>query len=288
MTNTTSSPKRFVFHVGAHKTATSLVQKYARDKESEIEAFGIRYIPRSDMNDFVGWGKHIVSAGPDFKARIEEEMALDSTRLVFTSHENTLGRPVMADRPGLYPRAPKNLKMLHEVLDGLDVCIVLTIRPQVDFLESYYLQLIHEGHYMTFREWIETIDLASLSWRPLIERARALYGSDNVIVVDFRDIKAGQNEFLANFFRRIDASIELTPNYRPVRNPSISEKGLGIALAANRFLTTGDERRVMRKFLQKHFSNRDYPRPTLMEDDLKARIVERYGGEYDELTGDSS
>jgi hypothetical protein len=54
-------------------------------------------------------------------------------------------------------------------------------------------------------------------------------------------------------------------------------------MGANRFLRSGGERQRMRKFLQQHFSNVDYPRPSLFDPGQRKQIGERYDAEYERL-----
>jgi hypothetical protein len=276
--------KKVAIHVGAHKTATSLVQKYVRDRPKELEPFGLSYISRSDMNDYVGWGKHLETSPELLHQRVTEELSDRKVRIVFASHENTLGRPVIDGESGLYPRAHRNLTALKKALDGFDTTIVFSIRPQIDFLQSYYLQMIHEGKHVTFPDWMASLAIDSLSWKPIIEIISDVFGKENPILVDFLRIYDGQNEFLQDFFWRIDPGIRVKPQYKPVRNPSISAKGLQIALAANPYLSGRKERRAMRKFLQKHFSNRKYPRPVLVDEELSNKLSALYSSEYEDLT----
>jgi hypothetical protein len=244
--------KRVAFHVGAHKTATSLVQKYLRDKPEQFEGRGLVYVPRGDMNKYVGWGGKLVEDPDQLGDRVRAELDKPGTRLVFLSHENTL----------------------------------ISIRQQVDFLQSYYLQLVHEGGHDSFDDWFASIDTDELSWRPMMDAVVDLFGPNSLRVIDFDQIKKGQNEFLKSFFARIDTDVDMDPNYKPVRNASISEKGLKIALASNPYLESQDERSLMRKFLQTHFSNRDYPRPELLPETTARALRERYLAEYEQLTAD--
>jgi hypothetical protein len=278
--------KRVAFHVGAHKTATSLVQKYLRDKPEQFEGRGLVYVPRGDMNKYVGWGGKLVEDPDQLGDRVRAELDKPGTRLVFLSHENTLGRPIVSRKPGLYPHARKNLRAARKALAGLDVTIVISIRQQVDFLQSYYLQLVHEGGHDSFDDWFASIDTDELSWRPMMDAVVDLFGPNSLRVIDFDQIKKGQNEFLKSFFARIDTDVDMDPNYKPVRNASISEKGLKIALASNPYLESQDERSLMRKFLQTHFSNRDYPRPELLPETTARALRERYLAEYEQLTAD--
>jgi hypothetical protein len=82
---------------------------------------------------------------------------------------------------------------------------------------------------------------------------------------------------------RVRPGFDATIDYKPSRNRSISGKGLSIALAANPHLRTGDERSKMRKFLQKHYSNVDQPRPILLSDEQKAALRAEYEAEFENL-----
>ena len=62
-----------VFHIGAHKTGTSLLQKYMRDNVRLLRRHRIYYLSRGAMNDYVGWGGNLLrDPGPlDRKLRQE-------------------------------------------------------------------------------------------------------------------------------------------------------------------------------------------------------------------------
>jgi hypothetical protein len=279
------SQKEVIYHLGAHKTASSLLQKYMRDNADVLRDHRIAYLGRGEMNDCVGWGKRLLKRPEILGNRLAELLDDDGCDRLVTSHENTLGPPLKPGAPHLYPRGPEIVEQLTRVLRPWRARAFLYIRPQAEFVESYYLQRIHQGDHVSFSEWLDDVDLAALSWRPVVDALRQHLGSDRVEVVDFGLIRQGQNAFIADFFRRIDPAIDLAPDYRPIRNPSISGKGLRIALAANKHLRSDRERKAMRIFLQRHFSNRDYPRPILFTDEQKAEVRQRYASEYEQLTG---
>jgi hypothetical protein len=279
------SQKEVVYHLGAHKTASSLLQKYMRDNTDVLRGHRIVYLGRGEMNDCVGWGKRLLKRPEILGDRLAELLDDDGCDRLVTSHENTLGPPLKPGAPHLYPRGPEIVEQLTRVLMPWRSRAFLYIRPQAEFVESYYLQRIHQGDHVSFSEWLDDLDLDALSWRPVVDALRQQFGPDRVEVVDFGLIRQGQNAFIADFFRRIDPAVDLAPDYRPIRNPSISGKGLRIALAANKHLRSDRERKAMRIFLQRHFSNRDYPRPILFTDEQKAQVRQRYASEYEQLTG---
>lgn len=274
-----------VYHLGAHKTASSLLQKYLRDNPEVLRRNRIAYLGRSEMNDCVGWGKRLLTRPEILQGRIDELLAPRRHEILVTSHENTLGPPFKAGGAHLYPRGPEIVAQLARVLRPRPARALLYLRPQDEFVESYYLQRIHQGAHLSFAQWLAELDLEALSWRPVVEALVEHFGADRVEVVDFGLIREGQNAFIADFLSRVDPDLPVTPDYRPVRNPSISDKGLRLALAANPHLRSDWERKALRTFLQRHFSNRRYPRPVLLTPEQRREIRERYAGEYEELTG---
>lgn len=276
-----------VYHVGAHKTGTSLVQAFLRARRPELSRQGVHYLTRGTMADLFHWGRQFLLDPGPLADRIAEETRDPSCRLVVLSHENTLDRPFLPDVPGLYPRTGEIAPVLARVLADHDHRIVLSVRPQADFVESYYLQTIHEGRHHSFAQWLHRIDLDAISWLPVLAALRETFGKDRVDVVDFRLIKHGQRAFLEHFLRVVDPTLELDTEYDTVANASISEKGLQLALAANPHLRSPQERGLMRTFLRNNFSNQRYPRPQLLTDEQRQALGARYDGEYDELVAGS-
>lgn len=279
------SRRTVVFHVGAHKTGTSLLQKYMRDNAAVLRRNRIYYISRSAMNDYVGWGNKLLNEPDPLARKIRTTLLIPWFTTAIASHENTLGRPLRADGTHLYPKAPQIVDALGDLLAPYHARIVFSIRPQDQFIESYYLQSIHEGRHETFDDWYAKIDRGALSWRPVVDKLHEVFGREQVDVVDFRTIKRGQEAYIGEFFTRIDPRWTFDIEYGAMRNPSVSDKGLQMALAANPHLKSGGERKLMRKFLQKHFSNQRYPRPVLLSDDERQELRDRYAAEYEALVG---
>lgn len=275
--------QRVVFHVGAHKTGTSLVQRYCRDHVRLLRRRRVGYLGRLALTDLVGWGPELLDDPDRLAGRVRSIARNPLVRTVLASHENTIGRPFRRGEPtpALYPDAAPAVEALGEVLRPYRPTIVLSVRPQAEFLESYYLQTVQSGSHQPFARWFDRLDPESLSWQPLVATLRAVF--DDVRILDFRLIRGGQDAYLRSFFDLAGLAFDLPPVEAAKRNASLSAKGLDLALAANRFLETPDERRSMRVLLQTNFSNLDYPRPALLTDEQRAAVDERYAREYDEL-----
>ena len=272
------------FHVGAHKTGTSLVQQHLERHPEDYRDHGLEFLTRTEMSGLASWGNALIDRPELLRQRVQRFRADPAHQTLFGSYENLIGRPFLTGEPGLYPRARRNLTALAEITGtDLPTKVFLSIRRQSQFIESYYLQAVHEGSALTFDQWLAQVDLSRLSWRPIVSAMVELFGEDNVEVVDFGLVKAGQGRYIGRFMRvldpRFDDSVDPPARY----NRSVSELGLRMALAANPHLNKGEERGQLRKFLQRNFSNVRYPRPTLLAPEQAAALDEHYAEEFDQL-----
>ena len=126
--------QRFVCHVGAHVTGARQVQRYLRENVDHLGRVGLYCVPRALMGKLVGWGPKLV-ADPDRFAR-ELRTAWRSPGIdgVLASHENTIGRPFADGGGGLYAGALPTLEALAEASEPARCTVVLSVRPQADFL----------------------------------------------------------------------------------------------------------------------------------------------------------
>lgn len=262
-----------ILHLGAHKTGTSLIQKFIRDQPDVVAELGAAFISRSDTNHVIGWGE-IPQQDPSL-LRQSINIAAENVDLVILSHENSLGRPLRPGRSGLYPGASASIRGIKDAVD-FDAKIIYYLRDQADFLESYYLQTVHEGSYATFGDWLKGIDLNELSWEPLVASLKDNFGSENVVIADFAYITAGQDAFIERFLDFVKPDHGIIPKYSAKRNFSLSQQGLDIALAVNPLLESAHERRTTRKFLQRHFNNSQSARPSLLTALQKSELESLY------------
>lgn len=279
-----------VLHLGAHKTGTSLVQKFFRDNVKEMKKRGIAAIGRGETETAIGWGDKIDTKRNNIDSLVDK---YDGPRIgcVLLSHENALGRPFVDGCPQLYPRAKECAEKLNQTVGDRVSKVIYYTRSLDAFVESYYLQTVHQGGHETFERWFDRIDMERLSWVPVFESLQQVFGEWRVVIKDFGDsIGPGQAEFLRSFVRLIDDRYNWNNNvfeYKPDRNISIGDKGLDIALRVNGYLETRAQKKAMRRLLQKYFNNKKYSRPELLTAERKALLRERYSKERMHLGLDS-
>lgn len=283
------SIRSIVLHMGAHKTGTSLIQKYLRDREKACAKAKIYAMPRGDGGTLIGWGRasEVNNGAERLQAKI---MDAESARFKYfiLSHENSLGRPFVENAGSLYPHAKKRAYYIKmSIGNKIPFRVVYYIRNQASFIESYYLQTIHEGSAMGFEDFMNKLGAYRFSWAPVYRALCDTFGKENVVLKHFEtEIGQGQSEFLRGFLKSATAA-DLSSfgdfNYNTIRNPSIGDRGLELARSINPHLVNTFERRLFRKVLQENFSNRDFPRPILLDEETKARIHDTYHQENVDL-----
>jgi hypothetical protein len=270
-------------HVGAHKTGTSLVQRHLERFPETYAGHGLEFVTRDELSRLVAWGTALFERPDLLRDRLAAFQANPSARALFGSYENLLGFPFQPGTAGLYPLARRNLAALAGICGEAPTKVFLSIRRPSEFVESWYLQTVHMGSSQTLDEWLAGVDLTRLSWRPIVTAIADLFGEDGVEVVDFDLVQEGQGAYLGRFLRVLDPDFDDTVDPPTPYNRSVSGQGLRMALGANPHLRDAAERRALRKFLQRHFSNVDHPRPVLLTAERAGVVDAAYDDEIGEL-----
>ncbi len=279
----TSASVALVLHVGAHKTGTSLIQKYFADRARRHRRRPtVGLIARYETNALIGWGRPLLRHPETLRQRIAKEVATGADA-VLLSHENSLGRPFDSQGRSLYPRAADLASALSDLCPQDDARLVFYVRPMADFVESYYLQTINEGRSHTFDEWFAGLAEDTLRWRPVVDALDDAFGRPRVAIGDFTELAAGPTEYLRRFMIRSGLPRPARIRYDDIRNPSLSTRGVEIARAINPYLSGAAEQPIVRRFLQQHFSNVTEPRAHPMSEHVRQRLTTATSDEYEAI-----
>jgi hypothetical protein len=294
------SVPEIVIHVGLHKTGSTLLQRALRDLRQELAKRGVLVRPRDEMYEDTDFRRLVrgLQAGRLLGRRqvahvTERTRTLmqpgDFDRLVF-SDETLLGtfpdfrRPCDAYSCGI----PALRWMVDSVAAPTPVRVLLYVRRQDQFLESVYLQEIHQGSTETFGEWFSTIDVARFDWLSLSRRVEEVVGDGRLVVRPFETISDGAAKYFAAFLGLVDPGLvaslsrEVLESIPHSANRSLSGKALDIALLVYPMLTQ-EERFKLRRFLQVNFSTGKYPRAELLTREQRTEILEIHRSANSEL-----
>lgn len=274
-----------VYHLGAHKTATTLFQRALLANRAYLLLQRTRVIVPAAAMQLLRPASADSSVDRRQLFPFNQRWRVPLFKRAIVTNEELLGRPFRKSATTLYPDATSRAALLKSVAGNHLVKVVFCIRPQADFVESWYIQTIMMGSTLPFEKFLESIRNVSLSWRPACKALVAAFGHGNVAVVDFRLIQEGSAVLLGKLAR--ECGVRLRPSSVTLgkQNRSLSREGLQLALMANSLLGQRDKRRF-RAFLQQSFSNANRERPTLLGAARKTEMTDKWQADYETLLGE--
>jgi len=192
-------PRSVALHIGAHKTATTHLQRSFVMQQDALIRAGLRYYgpdtlrrPKRGLGDLYGLDAY---RRQTFPTRTREEqrdfMFKDGHRLIL-SDENFVG--VLHNKAGnmlspLYPRAEARVQGLAEAIDVGPVDVLIGLRNPATFLVSAYGQAIMGGQLSSFEDYIARNPLPQIYWPGLVARLRQCSGVGRIIVWRFEEYR---------------------------------------------------------------------------------------------------
>jgi hypothetical protein len=145
----------WIFHVGAHKTATTHVQDTLELVSQELLRAGVHYVPRKNIRQLERLNKNgktkrsipIVSSILEHRAARSHWLRNIDTdcRKILISEERIVGNIGDLFSPTVYPNIERNLVDLMRIIRNPSVVFYLGIRSFGTILPSNYGQLARKG-----------------------------------------------------------------------------------------------------------------------------------------------
>lgn len=275
-------------HLGAHKTATTYLQRALKRQRGGLLREGVAAFGPDRLR---GDLRLPSLAAPDSTpaagfAALREAITAEHAagRRVLLSQENLLG----TTRPGriargaqLYPLATARLAAAMSGLGVTGAEVFLAIRSPLPFLASGHGQQAKAGRLMPFARYLDGVDPLALRWSELVARLAALDGVTQVIVWRFEDHEAILPAVLARMLgARAAARLRL-----PARtsNTGPSARALDAALAAQRDDPARDPQDALRDAMTQWPKSPDCPGPTPFDSATLARGAAAYDADVARL-----
>lgn len=233
-----------ILHPGSPKTATSTLQQLLRVNRASLSAEGIGLILPEDMRGKPFLGKYLAAyRGHDVPDM--DEVTADFFRPFLHGHhrvictEETFCHDFMPSRKlssGGIDRSETTARILS-MTGANETQIVLSIRPQVDFIISTYTHFVHR-HRETrdFDAWLAAeVDLSKMMWQPAVNAFRSQFGQENVDVVSLAETKqTGMDGYLRLMLDRLGVGhMNLDLSDGRVHNPSPSQRAVHLCRVLN-------------------------------------------------------
>lgn len=180
-------PAVISLHVGAHKTASTHLQKTLRGHGELLSAHGVRYVgperlrrPGRSLKNRFAMDRE---PGPAEKAEARRKLArmAGGARRLVISEENLLGRQFAPGLP-VYPEGDLRLNKMVRLCEGIPVNVFLAVRDPADWLGSLYRHALFNGRHVPFDIFAEGTRPEDISWRNLAARLVRVPGVAQLIV----------------------------------------------------------------------------------------------------------
>lgn len=185
-----------ILHPGSPKTATSTLQHVLRSNRTMLSAAGVGLILPEDLRGNPYLGRYL-AAYRGGTIRDMNQHTADFFGPVLARHdrvicsEETFCHDFMPSRKfgdGGIDRADVTAELLSHS-GAARTKVVLSIRPQLDFLISTYTHFVHRHREtLDFPQWLEAqVDLSRMNWAPVVQAFRDRFSSDGVQAVSLAE-----------------------------------------------------------------------------------------------------
>lgn len=210
-----NAPRKINIHVGAHKTATTFIQKVLRANRETLSRRGIKYIPMQNVRKnltrkilaYKHRGVSRSSTVRGIREYIDEKFTAEYTTLVI-SDENLIGscREIYR-RSDLYPGTADRLRLLADALQDYDVNVFICVRGYVDFFPSAYCEYLRHNDFIRFEKFLKGIDSKGEYWARVVSDIAAVFGLSNTHVWRYEDFRKGVNRVMADLIASDDVAL---------------------------------------------------------------------------------
>lgn len=225
--------RKIHFHLGAHKTATTYIQRNLNVNKAALLKEGVLYFP-TEKNRLNGLSKAIVALCQSTRTSdslvglrkkiIEacDPIALEQCHTILFSEENFSATPASLSKGSGYSKMGDKLKFLRDEF-GPNLHVFFSIRDYPGFLSSLYVESLRRNAYCSWDNYLNEVyqEMPTL-WLEAYNILSGLFGVDNVTFWDFRETVARPQEILSML---TGASLAFKVNSAPVRE-SLSQRAI--------------------------------------------------------------
>lgn len=163
-----------VFHIGVHHTDEGLLLRSLRANADALERARILVPDQSKYRTVLS--DTLQKLRGNLASQELQDVVLDTIledsegdRVVFSSENFPCMPSVIFNDGTLYNRLPKRISWLRNVFPDFDVTIAMGLRDPATLVPEAYSKL---RDVPPFRDWLDQIDLSSLSWHRVITDLR--------------------------------------------------------------------------------------------------------------------
>lgn len=298
---------RFIYHLGVHKTGSTLLQHNLHLNRAGLADQGIRCVNTAWPDGLERMRKRLRRIqNPQRPLGSEDILRTLNNRLIkqaeamgahtmLVSEENFLGNPIhreldWGEEPArFYPRAADCLRALLYGIDPEDVTVLLYTRRLPGLLRGNYTEALRAAATGdSFETFLDRTDIESFRFDDLVARLKAAVPGVTIKLRPFESIRNGGAAFVAEFLRHCGADPDGLEIDAAKINPGIDAHQAETLRALGAERLAGAEARPLRR--KAHEIQEEPPDP-----DAPLRLPERFAdrvaaamrGDLSEQLGDA-
>ena len=173
-------------HLGAHKTASTYLQKTLEANRANLSSAAVYHIPMRQFRTSIT--ANLGDPSPNFSERVAALLEpAANCDWVIISDENILGSCEIFEDPSYYHSAAGRVGKLIEAFRGHEVEVFIATRSYDSFVSSMYCEFIRHHPFVTPEEYLAAADVDGLSWFELIGDLSKIVGEDRLTYWRFED-----------------------------------------------------------------------------------------------------
>ena len=279
-----ASPAAVTLHLGAHKTASTHLQKALLAHRDALSSFGCCYLGpdalrKRNARAALGQGK---------PANIVNRMlgqASQTGQRVLLSDENILGRPhppFIADGECLYPHAEARVGAFLSGYGIGQVTLALSLRDPLGFLVSAHGHQAMAGRPTLFEDFVNGVAPLALRWSDMIARLLQCTEVTRIILWRFEDYPRIAPKVVSELAGNTHAGAILAADIAP-RLTGISAQALQNAQVALADDPARDPKRTVRQHMRRYPKSAQYPALQPFSPACVAHSRGQYDRDWDQL-----
>ena len=259
---------RLVFHLGVHKTASTLIQKNLADNVDWLRGQGVYYVNSELPQAIIRQREHLRrfqsptrEAPPadglrKLNRRILREAAFKNAHTILISEENRLGAPIYHRMPedgsgaAFYPKATECLTRTLAGFADTPTTLIMVERDFPSLLPSLYSEALTNLETTDdIDAFCRRIDFGSLDYEALRDRIDQAAPWADLRRMDFAQIKGGAGAYLSKFLTLA----------------GVPTKGFSVSTDSARNSVDRDQAEALRKLAEVRAKTGDTPRAERLE-----------------------
>jgi len=265
-------------HIGAHKTATTHIQKVLEINRALLLKEKVNLTLRSDSQR--KFYKSLLSCIDEKKKNNISGMLEEKPKegLWLISDEDISGTSYQLKLfPHIYPTLQKRLSCIKNTFPNDTIEVYFSIRSYENYYRSTYLEVVRNKGYMPFLDYYNKEQYKNNSWVKVIEQIVSVIPESQISLWRYEDFSQ-LFPIILNKFTETNLADRMIQKYplQTVTRPSLSSTALKILSGMDKLDNRRLEQERIKKIMEEYPLNRDNPPYIAFNENIRKKFQNQY------------